>query len=364
MVSVSGRFAKPNASKESGYLMIEQIHIKNFRCFRDLELGVLKRFNVLVGESGSGKTAFLEAIFMAAAANPEAYLRLRTWRGLGEIRLTGMRRSYESMFREIFFGFDKSEGASIRLRDSRTGQRSISINYRSGAQYSLPLRAGKSSAMVIDPLLFRWKVGDKVHDGSISIEDGKLNFVGFSDVYPIWLISPAAPENLAENFSELSKRQEHKQILEAIRGVFPWVCDLSLESIAGQLAICASLDGLSEKLPIGFVSGGIHKFLWILLAIASNPNGTVLIDEAENGLYFRSMQPMLESVVSFAELHNVQLFITTHSREFLDALAIAMEGRDEHFVLLRTQHKGAECQVHSSQGRSSLAALQQHLELR
>ena len=202
--------------------MIEQIHIKNFRCFKELELGSLKRFNVLVGESGSGKTAFLESILMAAAANPEAYLRLRTWRGLGEIRLTGMRRSYESMFREIFFGFDKREGASIRLRDSRSGQRSASINYRSDVQYSLPLKGGKTSAMAIDPLLFRWKVGDKVHDGSISIEDGKLNFVGFSDVYPIWLVSPAAPDNLAENFSELSKRQEHKQILEAIRGVFPW----------------------------------------------------------------------------------------------------------------------------------------------
>jgi AAA15 family ATPase/GTPase len=62
--------------------MIGKIKIVNFRCFKQLELPHLRRFNILVGPSGSGKTAFLEAIFLAGAGSAEIYLRMRRWRGL------------------------------------------------------------------------------------------------------------------------------------------------------------------------------------------------------------------------------------------------------------------------------------------
>jgi predicted ATPase len=94
------------------YIMIDSMQVKNFRCFKDLSLGGLKRFNVLVGDSGSGKTALLESLFITAAANPEVYLRMRGWRGLGEsLRLAGSRASYESLFRELFFDLKNTECA-------------------------------------------------------------------------------------------------------------------------------------------------------------------------------------------------------------------------------------------------------------
>jgi len=39
--------------------MLASIRIQNFRCFKQLEQGNLKRFNLIVGEGGSGKTALL-----------------------------------------------------------------------------------------------------------------------------------------------------------------------------------------------------------------------------------------------------------------------------------------------------------------
>ena len=83
--------------------MIKSLEIKNFRCFKDLYLRELKRFNIVVGEGGSGKTSLLEAIFLVAGASPEVWMRLRQWRGFSPtFRLSGTRDSYESLFRDIF----------------------------------------------------------------------------------------------------------------------------------------------------------------------------------------------------------------------------------------------------------------------
>lgn len=136
------------------------------------------------------------------------------------------------------------------------------------------------------------------------------------------------------------------------------------KSISGQIVICASLDYLPEKLPVGMISGGISKYLWILTAIASNPGGAILIDEIENGIYFKSLPIILRSILQFAQEQHVQLFVTTHSAEFLGAVADVMESSAEQLSFLRADRKEKECSIRVARGPSSIAALHQHIELR
>jgi hypothetical protein len=347
-------------------LMIDSVQIKNLHGFKDLSIGGLKRINVIAGDSGSGKTAFLESIFVAGGANPEVYMRTRHWRGLADpVRFVGSRRGYESLFRELFFDFDQKQSAVVQFNDSDKGERSLAIKYKAEDTYTLPLKGrGEVSPMAMVPLQFKWTIKGKSHDAAIQIKDGNLTFSGFQEVYPFWLISPAAPVPVAEHFSELSKRKQHVPIVDAIRQVFPAISALSLESIAGQIVVCASLDYLAEKLPIGMVSGGITKYLWILTAIASNPGGVVLIDEIESGIYYRSLRIVLNSIVGFAREHHVQLFVTTHSAEFLEAIADVMEGQGDHFTFIHSERIEKECLMRTARGPSSIAAIRQHIELR
>ncbi|MFA0773990.1 MAG: hypothetical protein KEFWMYNX_002023, partial [Candidatus Fervidibacter sp.] len=63
--------------------MYKSFTIYHFRCFRELKLEGLARFNLFIGRNNVGKTALLEALFIHAGAyNPELTLRVSAFRGI------------------------------------------------------------------------------------------------------------------------------------------------------------------------------------------------------------------------------------------------------------------------------------------
>jgi len=331
--------------------MLSSLNVRNFRCFRELHLGGFEQFNVIVGESGSGKTALLESIFLVSGASPEIWMRMRQWRGMGpSIRMSGTKTSFESLFRDLFFNFQKDKGATIEIIDTHSGRRLLTVNYAGRGTYKLPVRGDAiENAFMIEPLVFSWHLGKGRNIKSkVSIENGSLKFEGGTEVYPVWLSSPAVNESgvVAQMFSELSLRNESDIVVEAIRSIFPSVESMALESIVGELTLCVSLEGVKQKLPIGAISSGMTRFMSVMIAIASNSGGVVLIDEIENGFYYAHLPKLIGRICSFCEERKVQLFASTHSYEFLQALSPTMRAREdtEHeFALLRSERRGAEC---------------------
>lgn len=357
------------AKERNEYFMINSLEIKNFRCFKELKLGGLKRFNILVGESGSGKTALLESIFMLGGGSPEVYLRLRRWRGSdGSIKLTGSRSSYESLFRDLFFNFDQTSEARLRLQDSVSGVRSLVISYRGQQSFEAPLRRPIENVFLVDPIVFHWTFGKKSFESKVQVKDGAINLAGFADVYAAWLLSPTiGPENLAQHFSDLSKKGKAQAIIEELKKQYPSVRDVTLESLVGELLIYASVEELDEKIPIGLLSSGMNKYFSILIAIASNPGGVVLIDEFENGFYFKQLTPFLRSIFMFCEQQNVQIIASTHSYELLQAMLPLLEEdetREDRVTLLRAERSGRESHIKRIEGSSYRAAIEEHFEVR
>jgi predicted ATPase len=353
-------------SLKGDYQMIEKIKIINFRCFRQLELSALKRFSVLVGPSGSGKTAFLEALFLVGAGSAEVYLRTRKWRGLlGNVALTGSKASYESLFRELFFGFDPRAGARIEIVDTAAGFRKLNIGFKRELEFDISLKEPVGDAFAVEPIMFRWKTPGTHAESIVKVKDGQLNFGGTTSVYPIWLISNQVQENYVQYYSELSKRGQADEINRIFCKAFPKVRSLSIESAAGEYSVFAELYPHGEKIPIGMLSSGMNKFFSILCAIASNPNGVVLIDEIESGFYFESLPFLLKNVCDFCELTNVQLIATTHSYELLESFASAMKGREDNFDLLRsTSNDDGSVDIRISRGTAAISTIRQHLEVR
>ena len=89
-------------------------------------------------------------------------------------------------------------------------------------------------------------------------------------------------------------------------------------------------------MPIGLASGGSNKLAAILLSIAVMEGGLVIVDEIENGLYYRRIPDIWRAIIKFAAEYNCQIFASSHSSECIRSLAeIAAESPDE-YCMLRT----------------------------
>jgi AAA15 family ATPase/GTPase len=350
--------------------MIKSLTIQRFRCFKDLKLPHLRRFNVLVGDSGSGKTAFLEAIFMLCGVSPEIYLRTRRFRGFSEtIELTGEREIYESLWKDLFFGLRTDAGAFLQMKDNIHGERWLNISYDAQEALTRPTSSDATNPMITKPISFEWHAGSgKMYSAKVTLgETGQLQLSGFDEAYPGIYVYPgsiSAKDN-ARRFSSLSKINKDSTILEAIKKVYPRVTGISVEILTGGATLYVSVDYLPEKLPITVLSGGVNKFISILLGIVASENGVVLIDEIESGFYYKTLTPMLNVIYEFAAQHTAQLFVSTHSYELLESLVAVMDGREHDFSLLRTvQTKDGSSSVQFVEGHSYRSAIKQDFEVR
>ena len=108
----------------------------------------------------------------------------------------------------------------------------------------------------------------------------------------------------------------------------------------------------------------MNKFIAILVAIGFAQNGVVLIDEIENGLHYKIHTPMWEAISDFAIQNNVQVFATTHSQEFLEAIAPLASKNGSDYSLLRTERQNGEVQIENFSGKEFAGAVESGFEIR
>lgn len=336
--------------------MISTCEIHNFRCFKQMTVKGLRQFTFVLGASGSGKTAFLEAVFMTGGSSAELLFRIRRWRGLGEgpIEFSGTRDSFEAIFRDMFHNFDQDAGLSIKFNDTERGWRSVQVDFERKGTYELPLKgASPENVFIAAPINFKWETPHKVINSKIEFKNGEIRVEGTPDVFPLIFVSPrtTSAKNDAQRFSELSRQNRSEPAVRAVQRIFPEVKSITLENLAGELVLHAEVEGMREKIPFVDLSAGINKYLSIVLSILINRQGTVLVDEIENGFYYANLAVILDGIFDLCVSQQVQLIASTHSYEFLQALVKAMELRG-------VTGKGFSC-IRFERGSESISIAQQ-----
>ena len=350
--------------------MIQDLEISNFKCFKAVHLRDLGRFNVIVGRNGGGKTAFLEALFLLASAGPELVLKMRRMRGLGDsVEISTQPGSFESLWRDLFFDFNETSTVTLKAVGADEKTRSLVVSYGPPQGATVPF--GERS--VEDPVRhltidfeYRMATG-KVVNCRPALTNKGLSFGAVAESSPAILLSPVSregPEHSGQRFSSLSKRGEHKVVVSVMRKQFPFIEDLSVEYHRGTAMVHAKLRSISEKIPLPFVSDGINKMLSIMLAVHHFSRGLVLVDEMENGLYFDLMDTASAAILDAARESNTQLFVTTHSLEYLRALLPVVREHPDDFRLLRTTKDNGASAIDCFDGRHFAAALEEGLEIR
>jgi AAA15 family ATPase/GTPase len=172
------------------------------------------------------------------------------------------------------------------------------------------------------------------------------------------------PTEAATQFSQLSKQNREEKLVSTVRQQFPFIRKLSTESNAGVYIMYATVSYLPEKIPVGLISGAALKFLTIWLAIASLPNGVVLLDEIENGLHHTRMPSMWSTILDFSREYRTQVIAATHSKECLDALATVMKKNAGELCVLHVKREDGQSKVVRFNGDDALCAIEQGFDVR
>ena len=354
--------------RHAARIMIQDLKISNFKCFKDVHLPDLSRFNVIVGRNGGGKTAFLEALSLLASVGPELVRKIRM-RDLRDVSISTERSSFEPLWRDLFFGFDHT--STIQLNSIGTDE-----NTRLLTVYCDPLEratspSGKGTVedrvrhVTID-FEYRADNGEVVKCQPALISQG-LSFGAVVETFPAIFLSPVlreGPEHNGRRFSSLSKKGEHIAVVSTIREQFPFIEDLSVEYHGGTQMVHAKLRAVQERVPVPLVSDGINRMLSILLALHHSSRGVIFIDEMENGLHFDLMGRASAAILDAARASNTQLFVTTHSLEYLRALLPVVRECPDDFRLLRTTKENGASTIDCFDGQHFAAALEEGLEVR
>jgi len=64
---------------------------------------------------------------------------------------------------------------------------------------------------------------------------------------------------------------------------------------------------------------GINRYIAILCAIWASKDGYLFIDEIENGIHFTNYEKLWNIIFETSKMANCQIFVTTHSKECIEA---------------------------------------------
>jgi predicted ATPase len=358
-------------------MQIESIRLKNFRAFKDVTLKKIPRFCVLVGANGTGKSSLFSVFAFlreAMTSNLTSALgKLGGSRGLHEVRSRNTTGSIEI---EIKLRTTLSEGRSRLITyelhiDELNGRPAVVreiLQYRRGSSGQpwrfLDFSNGTGEAVTNE----LESVTDEKHlqreqqtlkSPDILAIKGLAQFERFPAVVALgnlienwhlsdFHISRARPEAEAGYAEHLTREGEnlslvveylHKNhpnvfqdVLDRLQRSVPGVTQVEAKTTEEGRVLLKFQDGsFQDPFLARYVSDGTIKMLaYLVLLHDPSPHPLLCVEEPENQLYPSLLSDLAEEFRAYAS-RGGQVFVTTHSPDFLNAVAL-----DEVFWLAKT----------------------------
>ena len=343
--------------------ILEHLTITNFRGFDSLEIDGFSKINLFVGRNNTGKTSILESIFLLIGmSNPILPNTINQIRGLNIG--TAKQLSY------LFYGLkmENKPVFSAKFSDSSDRLLKLEAKYRQTEFIHNTSSASGPELIGLD-LNFREMKGNKPVPPY-----RKSSLIFGNDMFGNNVINQSVPRDYNEKFhavlvvadknqndlvilarlSEIIKRKEETSILEILQKFDDNIIDIKTLPDG----IFFDLKNVEELVPVNIMGDGIRRFLNIITSVYEKKDSFVCIDEIENGLHYSAYNLLWENLLSFVNLNNVQLFITTHNIETLSCLKSVLEEEQftsmqeycKVFTVSRTLNSGHKAYKYSYEG--------------
>jgi hypothetical protein len=165
-------------------------------------------------------------------------------------------------------------------------------------------------------------------------------------------------------FSDFSKWGREKTFISTVQAQFRDVESLTVEVDMGNPVIFVKMPWLDRKIPIYLASDGLNKLVTLLLHIARCEETALFVDEIENGFHYSRHERLWEQLLSSAVEYETQLFLATHSWEYLKAAVPLIKKSKQEFALIQVFQENGISNAIVVPGESAAAAIEAEIEVR
>jgi predicted ATPase len=350
-------------------MQIEEITIKNYRLFRDIELKKLPRMTVVVGANGSGKSTLFDVFTFlkdalaenvaAAVARRGGFRELVSRDTDGPIEITikfresggrlvtyqlavGVENRRVVVEREVlsyrrgqrgkpwrFIDFSRGSGRAI-TNESAYGQEGAVEERMDYALDDPSILAIKGLGQFqefrvvseLRSLIENWYISDfHIADARPSVDAGYAEHLSTRGDN-VALVAQYLYENHPERFD---------RVLQAMRRRVPGVTGVEAKPTDDGRLVLRFQDGsFKDPFIARYVSDGtIKMFAYLVLLYDPKPHPLLAVEEPENQLYPHLLWELSEEFRDYA-WRGGQVFVSTHSPEFLNGVEL-----DEVFCLVK-----------------------------
>ena len=299
--------------------MLEKLEINNFRGIKNFNFDSFKNINIFTGKANVGKTSVLEAIYTILNLNPESMITISDLRNIIKD---------DDIFESLFYDYDLQN--SIKLNAIVTKEkidieikpninnRSITvpldnqiskndINFLNSLQFDIQNGNNSNFNVIIE------KVNNTVNFHVSSIKNNINTNIGNSAEF---IAEYYNKNNLYENLKIILEKKREKEELNKYCQQF----DDNIKDIRFiDNKIVIETNNLEHTLNLKTMGKGFQTYMTIIASMVAG-NKYILIDEIENGIHYEIMKILIKNIVDLSKKYNLQFFITTHSKEFLQTL--------------------------------------------
>lgn len=353
------------------HMQIESIKVKNYRVFRDIEVNHIPNMAVFLGRNGTGKTTFFDIFgFLHDALQSNIRAALAKRGGFDEVISRGQTGNIEFKIKfrpskdeplityqiAICLGEDKKpviKKEEMRFRRGQTGApwKILSFEFGEGV-------AAEGELVKYEDVQLATRSPQKLDSPDILAIKGLGQFKEFIAVSQLrkliedWYVSDfhiddargtkdagyserisTSGDNLAlvTKYMYDNHRSIFNKVMEDMKKRVPGVSDVKAEETVDGRIILRFQDGnFKDPFSSRFVSDGtIKMFTYLILLNDPEKHALLCVEEPENQLYPILLEELAEEFRMYA-LDGGQVFISTHSPDFLNAIEI-----DELFCLYK-----------------------------
>jgi ABC-type uncharacterized transport system ATPase component len=282
--------------------------MQNFRGIKSGALEDLTPLVVLVGPNSSGKSTVLDALLLGGSSNFPVAVK----------RAAGRRRAAKPNSKRP----DEGDYDSLFYKSSRFAE--IAVATDGGARRIVMQNDGNSASFrfrtSITPLVEGWEGSPEEFFSNPKLHSGgdnplpSVSAVGLVDSRDL-----SGMRTLEELYTSISQRGLRKEVKSFITAMVPTVDDL--EILAPKNVPTLHLNFEDHALPIGLAGDGVQLLLRLVMALTAEPDTTLLLEEPESHMHPGAIR-LIAQAIHGATARGVQVVLSTHSLELIDALTL------------------------------------------